>query len=329
MGRIGSGDLEGAWSDFQAMRRVARLVGQGATLIEGLVGIAIESVACQGEVHILNSPKLTRIQTARFLGDLKGLSRLPRMADKIDVAERFMGLDAVIMLARNSRRQGIIKMLQLIQALSFLTELHGSSFVVAQNPVEKLIAKTIDWNVTLEMLNRRYDKLVAAAREPDFRQRKARFEAIREDTNRLRAEAIDTKQLFKLLLTKGPRKAMGEKIGEILVALLLPALDVVRVAEDNAAAGAAVVRLGFAAELYRRESGAPPKSLDALAPRYVKTVSPDPLSGDELKYVVKDDGFTIYSVGRNGIDDGGRTSEDAEHEVPRPAWDDIVVTVGG
>lgn len=329
MGRIASSDLDGAWSDLQSMQRIARLTGQGPTLIEGLVAIAIDSIAFQGATHILNSPKLTREQTAKFLADLKALPPMPLMADKIDVGERFMGLDAVTMLARHGHRKGLFKTLQIIQALSFVIELKGSTYVVAQNPIEEMIARTIDWNVTLKLLNGWYDKLVLAAREPNFEKRKARFQAIQDDIGRLRADATDTKQLLKLLLTAGPRKAMGEKIGEILVALLIPAVDAARAAEDRATASSAVMQLGFALELYRRDNGSPPKSLEDLTPRYVKSIPLDPLSGDKLKYVVKDGGFTIYSVGRNGTDDGGRSQEDAEHQTPRPEWDDIVVSVGG
>lgn len=329
MGRIGEGNLEGAWSDLQAIRRVARLVGQGSTLIENLVAIAVDSLAFQGEVHVLNSPKLTDEQTARFLTDLKSLPTLPPMADKIDVGERFMGLDTVTSLARNSRKHGLIKMLQLIQALSFVTELGGAtSLVTTQNPVERMIATTTDWNVTLKVLNEWYDKLVAASREPDFQKRKARFQAIEQDLAQLRAETIDTKALLKLLLTRGPRKALGEKIGGILVALLLPAINAARAAEDGATASMTVMQLGFALELHRRDHGSLPKSLDGLVPRYVKSIKLDPLSGNELKYVVTTGGFMIYSVGRNGVDDKGRTYSDAEREATRPKWDDIVVRVG-
>ncbi|MCA9069212.1 MAG: hypothetical protein KDA84_09830, partial [Planctomycetaceae bacterium] len=83
MGRIGAGDLDGAWNDLQAMHRVARHVGQGFSLIENLVGIAINAMAFQGEIQILKSPKLTVPQIKRFLANSQAQKPLPPMADNI------------------------------------------------------------------------------------------------------------------------------------------------------------------------------------------------------------------------------------------------------
>ena len=49
-----------------------------------------------------------------------------------------------------------------------------------------------------------------------------------------------------------------------------------------------------------------------------------------LKYTVKDKGFLLYSVGRNGVDDQGKTRHDAEQEevAIQPEWDDITIQVG-
>jgi hypothetical protein len=64
--------------------------------------------------------------------------------------------------------------------------------------------------------------------------------------------------------------------------------------------------------------------------RYLEEISSDPLSGAPLKYIVKDKGLLLYSVGRNGVDDQGQTRDDAEQEevAIQPEWDDITVRVG-
>ena len=46
--KIGEGDLDGAWEDLKAMHRLARLLSEGPTLIDMLIGIAVDSIACQG-----------------------------------------------------------------------------------------------------------------------------------------------------------------------------------------------------------------------------------------------------------------------------------------
>ena len=82
--RLGAGDLEGAWNDIQAIHRISRLVPQGVTLIEALVGFSIDSLAFETAGRVLRSPKLTDDQARRFLADLKRLPRLPSIAEKID-----------------------------------------------------------------------------------------------------------------------------------------------------------------------------------------------------------------------------------------------------
>jgi hypothetical protein len=94
--------------------------------------------------------------------------------------------------------------------------------------------------------------------------------------------------------------------------------------EDRATAERRLIQLAFTAELHRRENWELPASLARLAPL---KESEDPHSGNALKYEVKDGGFVLFSVGRNGIDDGARTPEDAGPERPRVEWDDIVVRV--
>jgi hypothetical protein len=52
--------------------------------------------------------------------------------------------------------------------------------------------------------------------------------------------------------------------------------------------------------------GGHPSSLDQLVPEYLRAVPIDPLAGEPMRYRLHSDGtFTLYSVGRDGVDDGG------------------------
>jgi hypothetical protein len=66
------------------------------------------------------------------------------------------------------------------------------------------------------------------------------------------------------------------------------------------------VLVGLALEVYRREHGAWPESLDALSPQYLPRVPVDRMTGKPLRYVVRDDRPVVYSVGADLDDDGGR-----------------------
>ncbi len=61
-----------------------------------------------------------------------------------------------------------------------------------------------------------------------------------------------------------------------------------------------------ALERHRLATGGYPVSLDALVPRYLDRVPMDPMTGGPLRYSRTQDGmFRLYSVGLDGIDDGG------------------------
>ncbi len=70
--------------------------------------------------------------------------------------------------------------------------------------------------------------------------------------------------------------------------------------------------VGIALELYRREYGYWPKTLNDLTPGYLPSVPLDRLSGDPLRYRVTDDGPIVYSVGVDGDDDGGTPDYDED-----------------
>jgi hypothetical protein len=60
-----------------------------------------------------------------------------------------------------------------------------------------------------------------------------------------------------------------------------------------------------AIELYRRDQGRVPDSLDDICPRYIKTIPIDPFTGKPLLYIHDDLAYTVYSTGSNRTDDGG------------------------
>jgi hypothetical protein len=61
-----------------------------------------------------------------------------------------------------------------------------------------------------------------------------------------------------------------------------------------------------AAERHRRERGAWPESLEALVKTgHLKEVPADPYDGKALRWCRLKDGAVIYSVGPDGVDNGG------------------------
>jgi hypothetical protein len=64
-------------------------------------------------------------------------------------------------------------------------------------------------------------------------------------------------------------------------------------------------RASLAVERYRLANGALPDSLDALVPKFLNAVPTDPFNGQPLRYKRLAAGYVVYSVGEDGVDNGG------------------------
>ena len=121
------------------------------------------------------------------------------------------------------------------------------------------------------------------------------------------------------------RNIVSRQVGKALTVMLMPAGGLACQAETRARTRDALGQLGFALTAYRADHSAYPESLDALAPRYIARVPRDLFNEQPLHYKRQADGFLLYSVGANGVDEGGRTFDS------QPPGDDIVlkITRGG
>src|SRR5205807_2410594 len=86
---LGEGRDDDAWQDLLACHRLGRLVARGGTLIEELVGIAIDTIASGADLAYLDRAKLSAKQLMDRLRDLHQLPPMPGIADKVDLLERF------------------------------------------------------------------------------------------------------------------------------------------------------------------------------------------------------------------------------------------------
>jgi hypothetical protein len=302
--RTGEGAEKEAWQDLLACHRLGRLVGRGGTLIEALVGVAIDTIAGKADLAFLErtKPKAKRIEAC--LRDLQKLPPLSPIAEKVDLTERFVLLDIIMLIDRHGIR--------------YLEGLSGGQ-PKQVNPNAERVLEDIDWNPTLQSVNRWYDRLAAALREKDRAVREAKLDQFEKDLRALKGQVGGVGGLAKVLEGKEPAKALGKAMGDILVALLTPAVRKVQQAADRSQQVQDNLALAFALAWYQRDHGHYPQSLDALAPKYLERIPQDLFSGKALIYRPSENGYLLYSVGVNGKDDGGRGYDDD------PPGDDLVV----
>jgi hypothetical protein len=322
--RMHDGDLDGAWEDILACHRLARLEAQGPTIIDQLAAVTIDGMASARDEEMLRQPKLSAARIARIRADLAHLPPMRPMAEKVNIGERFMILDAVCSFARDGfARNGVGS------AQDFFTgQPHEKD--ATDRFVNFAARALVDCDVALRMGNSMYDRLAEALRKPTRAQRQKAVANINSDVAEMMKKAKDPSSLAWSFLS-GPRRAASQWAGQLLVGMLTPAISAASEAEDSWRMRWQVTELAFALAAYRADHGTYPATLAELKPKYVQKVPTDMFNGEaDLHYTRKGGGYRLYSVGPNGIDDGGRGYADREKSTDPASnqWDDIGVRVG-
>ncbi|HZU37747.1 MAG TPA: hypothetical protein VFA18_17640 [Gemmataceae bacterium] len=302
---LGEGRPDDAWQDLLACHRLGRLVARGGTVIEFLVGVALEGIVGQADVTLLASGKLDAQQIVSHLHDLQSLPPFPALADKVDLGERFMALDTAMMV----QRHGVAYLYGVgvgSPADSFLERI-GQAF-------EQFELNQANWNDVLGRINQWYDRLVAAMRINDRATRDKQLAALAQ-------ELKDARLAHHGILVLLSHEQVGEWLSYTLLSLLTPALEKIQTSSDRVEQVQSNLYLAFALAAYRQEHGRYPESLSALAPKYLSRVPLDLFSGKALIYRPRADGYLLYSVGVNGKDEEGRGYEDM------PPGDDLSVRI--
>jgi hypothetical protein len=307
--RTAEGKYDDAWEDLLASHRLARLVGNGATNIEALIGIALNATACNADLAYVGNARLTSRQVQARLADLQKLPPMPAIADKIDLGERFIYLDAMQSIHRGMFEQvaGGPGKLPDPQALKAL--------------------ETIDFVPSLRKANSIYDRIAIAMRVPERDRKNKELMKIEDELEleaaKKKADGTKLGQINRILeIMRKPAdtgKMVGNSIGDTALGMMMPAVLKVQNAYDRCDQNQQNVKVAFALAAYRADTGRYPAKLDDLAPKYLSAVRNDLFSGQPLIYRRTEKGYLLYSVGVNGVDDGGQLFTDD------PPGDDIGV----
>ncbi|MEX2026028.1 MAG: hypothetical protein WEH44_01985, partial [Pirellulaceae bacterium] len=173
--RLGEKKFDEAWQDLLSCHRLARLVSRGATLIEGLVGIALDQVASSAGLAYLEHAPLDVRQVKQHLKDLRALPPLAACADKIDLGERFLYLDGLQLIRRGK--------VSLVRGLAGREE--------KPSPEELKALAAMDWEPALRAGNRWFDRLVAALRIEDRARREATLDQLVTDVQKLKIDGLE------------------------------------------------------------------------------------------------------------------------------------------
>ncbi|MBW3543079.1 MAG: hypothetical protein KY476_22705, partial [Planctomycetes bacterium] len=206
--RVGEGQVDEAWQDLLSAHRLGRLIGRGPTVIEALVGCAIEAIAAASDLAFIERVRPTPEQVAGYLRDLEKLPPIPDMADKIDLGERVGLLDVATTMSRGDKR-----------ALSFL-EREGA----VERFLTRLGLNAVDWNLVLRNANDWYDRMSAAMKIENYRESRQALAKLEDEMQEQLAELRGDEKLQNALQqAKNSREVISRIMSNTLMSLLLPA----------------------------------------------------------------------------------------------------------
>jgi hypothetical protein len=87
--------------------------------------------------------------------------------------------------------------------------------------------------------------------------------------------------------------------------MLLPALQKTTEKTADSEARLRCAQMSLAVEQFRVRNRRLPERLEELVPGILSQLPVDPIDGDPLHYLKLDTGYVVYSVGLDGIDNGG------------------------
>ena len=272
---------------------------------EQLVGYAIRAVASRPRQQFAAHSGLTAQELDAHLAELEPLMQLRPLAELVD-SERFLYLDTVTILM--SGRMSSRKLIGLLEPAAISPGDEESAEALrhlraAREVAFQLLLLGADINETLRYGNRMYDEFAAAIAAPTHSERKAALSAIEE---RVLQDAIFTDRGSGLVATYlfSSREEVQAIPGRVLTSLLMPALSAVETAYTRTEAYAAVTKAAFGAQASLQRQEDPLKALAALKSGETP-LGIDPFDGQPLRVRVDDRGLVIYSIGPNGVDNGG------------------------
>lgn len=121
---------------------------------------------------------------------------------------------------------------------------------------------------------------------------------------------IEEKQTFPPAQRRVEYRRILDEVGDLsrfyyLIQDVLLRFNVVFNIEFRVWAQLDEVMAAIAVERYRLAEGRFPESLEQLVPKYLEIVPIDPFDGMPLRYKRLEKGYTIYSIGEDGEDNGG------------------------
>jgi hypothetical protein len=160
----------------------------------------------------------------------------------------------------------------------------------------------MDADVAMENCNQLLDKQFAALFAADRIERDDRLAEFEAELNR---QAEKYHSLGTAVTSQLTRTGRARFVTDVMLALMMPAWRTVGQAETRLVQVNDLCKIMFALQIFRIKNGKFPSQLSELPPDFLPTVPADRFTGQPLKYRPDENGFILYSLGSDRLDNGG------------------------
>jgi hypothetical protein len=335
--RLDEANIGGAWQDTMTAYRLARLCAQVPFDIDRLVSLTLESIAVQAAVAVSMTDGISAEQARQYQRDLHRLLPMPPLSWTIDRGERLWQLSSLLNMAVDGRR---CELQYGVEDEGLLEVLHEADpqWKRRAETCNRLLDEDVDWNEVFRQCNAWYDRAVAAFDRATWPERIEEIALLSEEAEARAQESLDMAASDEHSCAQdiSPEERAHCLTGLLVIGERVPGACMV-MAEQKRQVYCDLTAVAFALAGFRSDHGAYPNCLDQLRCQYIADVPLDAFSNDDLHYQREGDGYLLYSVGPNGVDDGGRNfneewndRSDIESATDEQmAWDDIAIRTPG
>ncbi|MCA9039684.1 MAG: hypothetical protein KDA65_04980 [Planctomycetaceae bacterium] len=297
------GRVDAALRDLLDLHRLAMHLLSEKEKMGHFVGIAHEAFAAYGEEILLSSGKLTVEQIEFYQQELERLPQSPTMIEVIDFSERLSIIDSMIqityLLMENEEEPKVLKQLN--------------------------VPAVIDINQLLRKTNESFDGFIDTLKNENYAERIKSAEAFEESL--LPEFSHPFEMLFWGYLS---REYSTDLYGDILLGLFMAGTSAAENAWGRGESRRQLLQIALELEKYRLREGAFPDNLDPLSDVLPAKTFIDYFSGEPLVYKHEDNGYILYSIGPDLIDDDGTRSGPrgiVDGKLSVGTFDDVVIQV--
>jgi hypothetical protein len=287
-----AGELQEAWKWYRAMYRNSRHSGRYGTLIQRLLGASIQLMASNSIERWSRNPRVTSEHLKQAIQQLKSDYRMTAPSSDAYKVE-YLTLQNSI-----ADYYGVEGMVLPFDKIELSESMQTVGFFLDGEP-----------ELSRRVMQHIWQNQLAHIDKP-----------LHERPNR-------TSHIYDMLFESSSVPAGGSSFSTLeeiesaiessdLIRLLLPVFTLFDEAIRREQLRHRALIVVLATQWYKREHGEFPEKIDDLLDGYLDEIPLDPhdVKGGKLQYRRNVDGFTVWGLGQNGRDDGGRIGWDSDDD---------------